>query len=205
MALKVADVQPWQDPLYLAMGRLVVLYNLAEEEIRTLLTNLIAEFNNEMNFHARIMVSELGAVGLENALKSIAGDILPRAEREAIVHLANLYERVRGYRNFYVHGITRPCVPTLANPSVSGQVASYSAKGALASHIAMISIDEIDEATDQAQVLATYVFEITSSMRSRAKPVRAFGPTPLPDKPPLPPRLEKPRLNLRERFPPPEA
>lgn len=205
MVLKVADVEPWEDPLYIAMGQLVVIYNAAEERIRTLLTNLVADFDNIMNIQARIMVSELGAVGLENALNAIAGDLLPKTQREAVQHLVKLYERVRGYRNFYVHGIIQVGGPTLETPTVRGHVVTYSAKGALTEHMTMIGLDDIHEAVDQAQVLGNYARDVTQYLRDDAKPVPAFSPAPLPDKPPLPPRLEKPLLRLRERFPPPEA
>ena len=105
MVIKLADVADWEEPLYAAMGRLVVIYNRAEFEIRGLLTDLAANFQQD-NRRAHILTAEIGSVGLENAIRAIAGALLPKVEREAIEHALKLSTEVRGYRNYYVHGIS---------------------------------------------------------------------------------------------------
>jgi hypothetical protein len=140
-----------------------------------------------------ILTVELGSVGLEHALNSFAENLLDGEMAKAVRHVVSLFERLRGYRNYYGHGIT--FVLEKSDGPV-GPVRSISAKGKLIESRDMITIDQLNWL--QQQCIKLYIF--TTKVAIALHPDEdEKGLPPLPS---LPQRLEKKAIHFRELFPP---
>jgi hypothetical protein len=187
----------------ISLGRLVLQYNEAETRLRRLLVSAFEPISPRDVMLAQIMTVELGNVGLTQALQSYANDLAPLTIREHILHAGTYFDRIREYRNFYVHGVTS-VMGRQENPI--GLFHTRTAKGSLKDHKGFVSKADLDQLTAHCETAGAF----TNAVSNRLSFVRGdwFGDLPeppLPDKPPLPDRLQKPAQHWREYFPPPQA
>jgi hypothetical protein len=92
----------------MALGLIVMVWNACEIELRHMLSNLGSKGNIELRAVVEPLISELGSVGITQALSCYAHE-LPQQEHElssAILHAARVVETSRAYRNYYVHSIS---------------------------------------------------------------------------------------------------
>ncbi|ONF97373.1 hypothetical protein [Sphingomonas jeddahensis] len=92
----------------LGLGMLVIVWNACELSLRESLSWLGAKGSPEHLRVAEPLISELGSVGITQALSCYANE-LPEEEESltsAILHAVKVVEICRTYRNYYVHGIS---------------------------------------------------------------------------------------------------
>lgn len=91
-----------------ALGMIVVGWNRCELHIRELLKALTTAGDVLRQRAIEPIIVELGTVGMAQALNCLAEEF-PTEQHdiaEGVRHVANMYERCRAYRNYYVHGIS---------------------------------------------------------------------------------------------------
>jgi hypothetical protein len=172
--LTITETPASDDSFLIALGTLVIDWNFAEGWMGTLLSSLV-----EPSDTAKILTAELGSVGLENALTAFANHIVTADQGDAIKHAVKMFARLRGHRNYYIHAV----VFQAGDPPV-GYTHSQSAKGRLKLSAAVVTKELVLAAASLCRDLGRYVQKITAS-------IHGDGQVPLPDKPPLPPEVDK--------------
>lgn len=187
------DILPYEPEFLAAFGHMIITWNIAESALRRLLAGLCGAKSVADILKAKIVTVELGPIGLADALKTFADIILPPSPAEAVNHAVKYYDRIRAYRNYYVHGITG-IIPVSDGPH--GFILITTAKGTLTENKDIVSLNDIKTLTGHANQLHWYVEAIISHLFSEEA---LFS---LPHKPPLPKTLQKTRQHLREHFAP---
>ena len=95
------DPPAGQVSYYASLGALTVAWNKAENSLRQILITLCGE-----SPQIWILTAELSAIPLERALQSGATDIASPRLRPFIEHCIEWFDRLREYRNYYIHSIT---------------------------------------------------------------------------------------------------
>lgn len=172
---------------YAALGEMIVRWNQAESEMKALLLNLVGLDTKA----AWILVTELGSVSLEQALKSVAQDLAPPHLQSHIRGLVDWFSRLREYRNYYAHGIQTQVVG-----GGQGILAQVTAKNGLIYHGGTVSSNELEAITLKiidftafAKHVGHHAFAAIHSSEDPDSP----PPRSLEEMPPLPDRLQKPR------------
>lgn len=180
-------------PFYSALGELIVIWNQAENRLRAILVGLCG-----IGPRTWILTAELGAISLENALRSSSQDIaLPdlKPHIEACIKWFNL---LREYRNYYVHGII--------DVNISfGYISQTSAKNGLVLHGEVIDVTALSDLIKKIKDFLDFSSDV--EFRASALPLTSFSDgkpfPPLPKIPLLPDRLQKPRRYLTDVPPQP--
>lgn len=172
------------DEFLIALGNLTIDWNFAESWLKHLLGVFV-----DHGIVAHILTAELGAVGIENALTAIANDVLGEVPELAdrMKYAAKLYARLRGYRNYYVHGIIFHA-RYMDGSRPAGFTHVLSAKGNVKTQGARLEAFQINEIAVRATHLALFVRALEQYWTH--DPEKDERP-PLPDKPPLPPEVDK--------------
>lgn len=179
-------------PFYTAIGEIVVKWNDAENFMRAILIELCGS-----NPKTWILTAELGNVGLENALRTASADVAPVHLREHIDHATEWFSRLREKRNYYVHGIRRITGDNDNMPF--GVIQQVSAKSALVFHDELLSIDALRDLSERINKFLIFVLAINIHLHEMLAQELSHAPppSPLPQMPPLPDRLVKPRRYLQ--------
>jgi len=179
-------------PFYTAIGEVVVKWNDAENVTKAVLIELCGS-----NPKTWILTAELGNVGLENALRTAAADVAPIHLRDHIDHAIEWFSRLREKRNYYVQGVRR--ITTDRRNAPIGIIKQISAKSALVFHDELLSIDDLLDLIEQVHEFLIFALAINIHLHEMLVQERSHGPppSPLPQMPPLPDRLVKPRRYLQ--------
>jgi hypothetical protein len=174
---------------YAALGEMIVRWNQAESSMKALLISLSgAEVKAGW-----ILIAELGAVSLEQALKSAARDLAPSDIQAHITQLVNWFSCLREYRNYYTHSIQATVII-----DGDGILSQITAKNGLVLHQETLTASQLSRFTDKIVDFTSYVNDVASHA-SGDRPTessRGSQPRPLRQMPPLPDRLQKPRQYL---------
>jgi len=200
-ALSVMAVVSYADMRrnYLAnFGELIITWNQAEGVLRNLLMSVCGR-----SPATYILTAELGSRGLTDGLNAIAVTQNENV-KEAILAVVILYDRLREYRNYYVHGLTAIGV---RNGVGFGSANMASAKGKLGFSTDEVPVEQLDDLTKRLRLLTTASIAILDtidpqegSMVPQALPTRATLPIPdrlrknlrYPLNDPQPPQSEQP-------------
>lgn len=196
----------------LAVGLVVIAWNACEDGMRRLITSLATRQRWENARLAEILVSEMGTLGLTQAIRCYADEI-PKSDEEiagALRHLAELAERLKAYRNYYVHGITRVTQYGLllddeaieADTPVSeamtmgpfGMVMQHSAKGRSKFIWDFVAAEQIIDLNNRLATAVEYIEAVGLSVNHFLRDLKWRKSAPLPAPPPLPSVLVKPEL-----------
>jgi hypothetical protein len=199
------------------VGKLVARWNDLEWGLRYILFAISYD-----RLTAAILTADAQAVNLMNAVRIMASErdittsrinvgLSEAAQKEGIRvkliepisphvhHLLDCIDRLREFRNFYVHGITTP--RGKAKPfSVHG----ITARVRLAMYHQVITKDDLTNLIKQTDEIFRYAEGVYKAILANASAKLNERPT-WPKKPPLPDRLVKPRLNLQDELPPPQS
>jgi hypothetical protein len=171
-----------------AFADLLITWNAAERAATKMLNHLCG--NSPQTY---ILTSELGALGLQNALSSMAFGIVDAPFVDALKHGVDYFDRVREYRNYYVHGIH--AVGSVNTEEAFGMIEMLSAKKQFAIDEERVPIERLAE----VKMMAGNLFAVWTNIYVH------FVTNPAGDKPgwvplgefleahPLPARLQKPR------------
>src|SRR6185437_3943940 len=117
---------------------------------------------------------------------------------------AEYYDRLRVYRNYYMHGIT-VAVPS-SDLGALGVILMTSAKGELAHDKDFISVEQIYETIGRTTTLRTYIDQVLNNLAWTVDPKLPERRRPqLPVPPPMPERLKKSRAYPLRPKPPPDT
>lgn len=175
--------------MFAALGELVIEWNLTESWLR----NLLFQFAGEWPA-SEILTTELGTTGVIQALQAFAADFLSVEYRDGIKHATKYFEILREYRNHYVHGM----IYVNEDARWQGFVDSTSSKGRLVESAHVVHSPQIKAITAHCLTLTHYLQDLVSLHHGPRQEPRA-SLKPWPDKPPLPDRLEKPRMYPPQR------
>ncbi len=109
-------------------------------------------------------------------------------------HLSDYVDRLREYRNYYVHG--------LRVENKGFYVFTRSARSRLAAHYESLSVGKIKWLRRRIKIANGYARKIYRSTLDNENPLLSKPPS-WPRKPPLPDKIQKPRLNLLDELPQP--
>lgn len=183
-----------QEEFLAELGTLVMLWNRLEEFARLLIRLVYYEHPDKSD----ILTAHMGTTSLCNTLRTLSSEFATPESHDRIMHYVTYLEIIREYRNYYVHGI-------LGYEEGGGYLQATSARSRYTLHHETITIEHLRTATRRCWRLHEYggaLFEYLED-RLRAKRKKKTLQLQLPDKPPLPERLQKPRIMFRdEQFPP---
>lgn len=194
------DFSEYEYDFFASFGNMILSYNNAEEGFRRLLFGLVTPRPKSIGSIAlaKAMTDSLDNMGIALALKCFANDIADSKLRTPILHAVEYMDRLRPYRNFYVHGITSI---QLTNTGPKGWIHTHTAKGLLREHKTHISKDAIDELADQCRTAQIYFNNVGSYQSYLAGDFESGMPEPkLPSAPPLPKNISKPMKNWADYF-----
>ena len=188
-----------------SLAEFITAWNRVEASYRALLIAICGKTPA-----AYILTAGLGSRGLGEALRSYAADGMTDPHLSAVKHAVEFYNRVLGFRNYYVHGIQRIAYSAHARVAV-GEVQAVSSKGRFVLHDELISQAEIEAARSMTIRLHHALLELLQCFDPGAP-----EPTPPADRleefrvnNPWPDNLSKPRNYLlqnhfRDPMPPQE-
>jgi hypothetical protein len=196
------DLFDFEKEYLIAFGEAILAWNRADAALKQLLTGLCGGDGIEANLKAGIVVSEMGTRDISYALDSFAENILPEQPAACVKCANDWHGLLSAYRNYYAHNITS--VFDIPNVGAAGVILYVTAKGKLVEHQEFVPRQKIEWFSDQCEALRTYISAILHHL-FWSGPKFDSPQRPLPHTPVLPPKLEKPRLLIRERFPPPRS
>jgi hypothetical protein len=211
--------------LMIQIGRLVLTWNDLDEWIRHLIllisidaplvvSVLTADMNTSAALNAlRALTVEQDASGIRHYRRMKAkANLLPPETREPepfaphILHFIEYVDRLREYRNFYLHGISNP------KPNSGFEARGRTARGRLSEFRKPITSTDIATLTNEIEKCIAYgeaIFRAIDQSHPFARYASLSGgdfvlPT-WPEKSPLPDRLVKTRLILLDERDPPQS
>jgi len=138
------------------LGRLVISWNRSEHAKRVMLATLLHDGASW------VVVAELNQVGVDQALRSFANGALPEPIKSLTLQGITQGERLRAYRNHYVHGI----VSTSGSEHGSeGHIVAHSAKNELKEHTERVPAAQIEEVAQKCEELADHFASLGSYLR----------------------------------------
>ncbi|MBM7043584.1 hypothetical protein [Rhizobium lusitanum] len=177
---------------FLALFGLVVMdWNVLEAAIE-LITYRLAGGGG----HIEVLTGHLGALGMNEAMKTLSTEFGPADLRNDIAHLAEMFDRLREYRNYYVHGIRLLGAGGDSGP-VIGLSQSTTSKSRLKLHQAIVTKDELMVLSGQLDECKRFADWLTVKLYGIEGPEMPILPR--PDTPALPVRLKKPTIFLTDQ------
>ncbi|MBZ9861456.1 hypothetical protein [Mesorhizobium sp. CA12] len=182
--------------LLVRLGLLVVKWNRLEANAQLMLYGLGGGGET-----IEALTANMGTVALTDGLRTLGAEFAPEMAKEHITHYLDLFDRIRAYRNHYVHGVR---IMELRDEKPVGLSQSVSAKSRLVFHQTTITEDDLQETINHINAANVYGTDITATIWMGGKPdkslLAARGASFL-QKPPLPDKLQKPRLFLLDEGP----
>ena len=176
------------------IGRVVFCWNVIENTFRHALANIVGGGQK-----VDILITHVGSNTWLDAMRTIAHHYLPKEEEEEIVHAIRLFELIREYRNFYVHGFSQ-VRSTIDGSIYWAGMLSKRAKGRFVIEESAITIGELSQFTVYLSAaknyyasLSLYYFYKGDSGEDAARYKN------LPERLPLPERLSKSRRDVHLR------
>lgn len=151
----LSDLDPSEIEVSQTLGRFVITWNRVEGAIISLLQTLIPVQEHAGWMRSAIVVSRLDTTGVVDALRSIAKANMVEDQGDAVKNAADFFDRLRPYRNYYVHGITGG--RRFTDAGVVGIISYLDARGTLKHYHEMLKIEAITNATSQAEELIEYI------------------------------------------------
>lgn len=197
----------------LSLGLIVITWNAAENSMRTILRCILSQADFDRGRLVEPLIVEAGAVGLVQALNCAADEFPEDAPdvAEAIRAATTFFERVRPYRNYYVHGVNgvtsyglkfddeaiESDLPISEMMEVGPFAQVYVKSG---KHKSKFGMDWVERETlsDFNNLVADFVDYLQSveMLVSRyLRGVRSSGDPQLPKLPPMPDPLRKPAFD----------
>jgi hypothetical protein len=144
-------------------------------------------------YRSDVLTAHMGTVSLCDALRTLSAEFAPTESREHIAHFLELFERLRAYRNHYVHAIR-----ILGGSEIEpiGLAETISAKGRLMLHQETVTLDDLLSLSANLAQARSYASSIIFRLWRAGKDPDAALQSPWPQKPPLLDKLQKPAKPL---------
>lgn len=183
----MAQIYAKHTELLTKLGLLVVEWNRLEACAQLMVYGLAGA-----DERVDILTAHMGTVSLTDALRTLSTECGPAKAKPHIEHFLALFDRIREYRNHYVHGLRILASDKDGNPVAMSE--SQSAKARLVLHQATIAENELQACIDHIDATLQYAGHILTLLWGADKVVGAKLGASFLQKPPLPDRLQKPRL-----------
>jgi hypothetical protein len=182
------------------IGLISMRFNFCESILRELLG---VYFDESIQFE--ITITHTGNRSLGDALRTLNNEYGNDETKPHINHFIKWFEIMTEYRNYYVHG-----------PQMEGQldgepgliIHSSTAKSRLKWHQEVATHDKLTEVAKNMDRLLNYgsaLLQATSLKMQEFLAKHGEKPSPLPEKPPLPDRLQKQIRFPTDDPPPPQS
>lgn len=187
-----------KDQLHLLarLGEMLLEWNTAEDWLQGLLLNEMGRSDK-----MQVLTTHMSNVAVTDALRTLAADFSTPEMAPHLTHAAELFDRLREYRNFYAHA------SIVQWPDTKGAriyLHQATARGRFSLSQTFVRGQEIEELIEQCMALSRYASAITGWYPMRGDPDYSQSLSSL-EKPPLPDRLQKPRLFPQAPKPPPHS
>lgn len=195
------------DELLLHLGKLIVTWN----DLETLIRQVLYTLSDRDILTAAILMADMSITGLMNVLRPLAfkydewqramfvdlqserrlRDYLGPRQIEPVAphvnHLIEFTDRLREYRNFYIHGINRP------RPGKGFRARTQTARTKFVIFEQPITLADLQILTSEIERCIGYGFKVIDAvvMAREHMSSRDVGPPTWPEKPLLPDRLKK--------------
>lgn len=180
-----------KDDFLAAYGEVVMEWNQTEAGARRFLFDLIGG----QDASSYILLAHLGNVSLTDAISAYK-EMRSPALVEHIDHYCAYFDRLREYRNYYVHGLMLVSRDwSNGAEKFCGEIEQITAKGRLAQTDDKVTVEDLNQLKNWMTELATYSFVVRAEFNPQSRPA-GLNPLTPQRKPPLPDRLQKNR-----RFP----
>lgn len=198
---RAGDDPPWPPPVYDAalsqIGRIVLNWNVIERTTTQILNILLGGEHRAM-----IVTAHIGTTTQIDALRTLAAEFLEEPQKGCIFHLIDLFERLRERRNFYVHSLHGMAISFKDHPpAFFVTLNSFSARGRLKQHRVEVTTDDLLEEAVTLRRAAHYFALVHNHFYYPDNPSYQT----LPDRFPLPDRLQKPGQFVLGDPPPPRS
>lgn len=185
-------------PFYALLGELVIQWNYTESLAGFLLSGLAGGGDK-----TRILTSGLGNVALKEALLTFSNEFAEADLRAHINHFCDYFDRMREHRNWLIHSITMLGYDEGGN--AVGMSQSTKAKGRLVLHHKLTREADLSECIKHLLELHCYGNLLVPHVCGFDKPLPQPRPLSSIEMPPLPDKLQKHPLFLRDVVPQPPS
>jgi hypothetical protein len=205
----------------MSLGLVVIGWNACELACRELVKTLATGGQHRSWRLAEVLISELGSVGLTQALQCYAREF-PSEQKDlarAVRHIADVTERLRAYRNYFVHGITNvthygfdvseemierdaPITEALIEGPFA-HIYQKSAKGRSKFVLDHVKAGVLADVNRDLVRLKVYIDAVSIAVGRWLRGADDQDGAPLPEPPPLPDVLVKPEIRHPKAQPPP--
>jgi hypothetical protein len=176
------------EPILCEIGRIVFNWNTLENTTVRILNTLIGGEEK-----AAIATTHMSLNAQIDAIKTLANEYLDDEELDHILHLLLVFDRFRERRNFFVHSLSVIGFSSLNPPQYQATMESYSARGRFKRHQMKVDVN-ILSAEAKHMYRATHYFALVHNHFSMPDNPSYIN---LPEKFPLPERMEKPVALVR--------
>lgn len=172
-------------PLLIEMGRLVFNWNSLERILVQILNLLTGTFPKN-----QVVTAHMGTSAICDAMKTVANEFHKDDEQKHILHCVSIFETLRDYRNYYVHGFCHILYVPGGEPKAGFY--SKSARSRLVVHRMENDVADIKEVAFQCKEASHYLALVHNYFYYNDKPEYEK----LPSLHPLPPKFLKPKAFL---------
>lgn len=178
------------------LGILVVEWNHAESLLNTLLS-----FLSGGGTRVAILTAHMNTVAVCQALRTLANEKLADDDvAPHVLHYTDYFDRLREYRNYYIHGIK---AVGFSEGEAVGIAETVTARERWTLHQLTLSVHDLRQSVELIIDLVRYGSKIMSHLmwtHNNSLPIPEQHRS-LSEKPPLPEKLQKPRLFLLDQAP----
>jgi hypothetical protein len=172
------------------LGQIAVEWNNVDALMRLLFSFFIGGGDK-----TDIVTAHLNSPVFINMMKTFTTEYAPKDVQGHFAHLYEFYDRMREYRNYYIHGIINIAYQ---EDRPIGFAQSHSAKGRLVLHQESIDLTKLQKCLDRLNSLRGFLNRFLDEFLWGGNKTHLIGYQPLSsiEMPPLPDKLQKPRLFL---------
>lgn len=191
------SISPEQTKFLALFGEMMVSWNRAETSLQTILMHQIRAGEK-----TEIVIAHMSSNTMIDAVKTLSFEFAEDWLKEPINHFIKYFERIREYRNYYVHGIIA-VVKSRRVPKRTweafGDLHTVSARGEAVYHPKKIWAEDLRFVIRHSDKISALGFAISYCLINSAlkRPQEKKWLRSLQQMPPLPERLKKPRRSLR--------
>ncbi|MEJ5085706.1 hypothetical protein [Brucella pseudogrignonensis] len=201
----VDEWKGWKDeysPILTCLGGFLFRWNALEQTALNLMLTIVGRSKP-----AQILAAHLGSVALSNSLKTMANECVDARIQAPLLHAIVMIERLRVYRNFFIHGfnmIGSRSLPTygadgtlqsLEFIEAIGWAESIKANGKIVQHDVTVDTHMLETLAAHTAAADNYLVQIHHFLKQLETQPDIEVSQVLKDKPPLPDVMKKP---LRE-------
>ncbi|MAU19193.1 MAG: hypothetical protein CMH13_01510 [Martelella sp.] len=179
-----------EEQVYLAkLGKIILDWNAFESTVEAQIQYLSGGGDK-----VSILTAHLRNLAMQDVLKTLANDIAPAPLKDDLLYVASLFNRLREYRNHYVHSIAT--VGKAPDGQVCGLSQTVSAKTRFKLHQQIVSLSDLEWIHRQILDARRFATAVYHQMKQAEEYPDRSPPLRLPEKPPLPDKLKRPEILL---------